>query len=220
MSIIGCKELWTAIVDGIGPIVPRKKSDTDRTLIGYARVSTVEQNLDMQVDALLRAGVHPDAIHVEKVSAAAANRPVLEWALDELRPGDTFVVWRLDRMGRSLRDLMDKMDRIKAAGAQFRSLTEQFDTTTPLGKMYFVFSGMVAEFERDMIVERTRAGVRMAAKNGVKFGPKRKLNATQIKQAQKLRDSGLSLREVGKRMGVSHTTIEQYTVGTSQKRRK
>jgi DNA invertase Pin-like site-specific DNA recombinase len=200
--------------------VPRKKSDTDRTLIGYARVSTAEQNLDMQVDALRRAGVHPDAIHVEKVSGVAANRPVLEWALDELRPGDTFMVWRLDRMGRSLRDLMDKMDRIKAAGAQFRSLTEHFDTTTAMGKLYFGFSGMVAEFERDMIVERTRAGVRLAAQRGVKFGPKRKLNATQIKQAQKLRDSGLSLRDVAKRMGVSHTTIEEYTIGASRRTRK
>lgn len=198
----------------------RVPTKTDRTLIGYARVSTAEQNLEMQVEALKRAGVHPDALHVEKVSGAAASRPVLEWALDELREGDTFVVWKLDRMARSLTDLLNKMEQLKQSGASFRSLTEQIDTTTPGGRLIFHVMGAIAEFERDLIRERTRAGVRAAMERGVKFGPDRKLNATQIKQAQKMRDAGKSLRVIGKHFKVSHTLIEDYTVGPGRRRKR
>lgn len=197
----------------------RVPTKTDRTLIGYARVSTVEQNLEMQVEALKRAGVHPDAIHEEKVSGASSNRPVLEWALDELRPGDTFVVWKLDRMARSLTDLLNKMEQLKQSGASFRSLTEQIDTTTPGGRLIFHVMGAIAEFERDLIRERTRAGVRAAMERGVKFGPKRLLTPKQIKEAQAMRKRGLSLRSIGKHFGVSHTTIEDYTVGPGRRRK-
>jgi DNA invertase Pin-like site-specific DNA recombinase len=193
--------------------VPRKPRPTDRTLIGYARVSTIEQNLEMQKNALLNAGVHLDALHVEKVSGAAAHRPVLEWALDELRPGDTFVVWKLDRIARSLTDLLNKMERLKQSGASFRSLTEDIDTNTPGGRLLFHVMGAIAEFERDLIRERTRAGVRAAMERGVKFGPKRLLTPKQIKEAQAMRKRGLSLRAIGKHFGVSHTTIEDHTAG-------
>ena len=189
-------------------------------MIGYARVSTAEQNLEMQVEALKRAGVHPDALHVEKVSGAAANRPVREWALDELREGDTFVVWKLDRMARSLTDLLNKMEKLRQAGASFRSLTEQIDTTTPGGRLIFHVMGAIAEFERDLIRERTRAGVKAAVERGVKFGVDPKLNATQVKAAQKLRDKGVSLRDIGKRFGVSHSTIRDWTVGPGRARKK
>jgi DNA invertase Pin-like site-specific DNA recombinase len=198
----------------------RVPAKTDRTLIGYARVSTAEQNLEMQVEALKRAGVHPDALHVEKVSGAAANRPVLEWALDELREGDTFVVWKLDRMARSLTDLLNKMEQLKKSGASFRSLTEQIDTTTPGGRLIFHVMGAIAEFERDLIRERTRAGVRAAMERGVRFGPKRLLTPKQIKEAQAMRKRGLSLRSIGKHFGVSHTTIEDYTVGPGRRRKR
>lgn len=174
----------------------------------------------MQVEALKRAGVHPDALHVEKVSGAAANRPVLEWALDELRPGDTFVVWKLDRMARSLTDLLNKMEQLRKAGASFRSLTEQIDTTTPGGRLIFHVMGAIAEFERDLIRERTRAGVRAAMERGVRFGPKRLLSPKQIKEAQAMRKRGLSLRAIGKHFGVSHTTIEDYTVGPGRRRKR
>jgi len=199
--------------------VPRVPTKTDRTLIGYARVSTAEQNLEMQVEALKRAGVHPDALHVEKVSGAAAHRPVLEWALDELREGDTFVVWKLDRMARSLTDLLNKMEQLRQAGASFRSLTEQIDTTTPGGRLIFHVMGAIAEFERDLIRERTRAGVRAAIERGVRFGPKRLLTPKQIKEAQAMRAKGKSLRAIGKHFGVSHTTIEDYTVGPGRRRK-
>lgn len=189
-------------------------------MIGYARVSTAEQNLEMQTEALRRAGVHPDAIHVEKVSGAAAKRPVLEWALDELREGDTFVVWKLDRMARSLTDLLNKMEQLKQAGASFRSLTEQIDTTTPGGRLIFHVMGAIAEFERDLIRERTRAGVKAAMERGTKFGVDPILTPKQIKEAQKLRDKGISLRDVGARFNVSHSTIRDWTVGPTNKRRK
>jgi DNA invertase Pin-like site-specific DNA recombinase len=194
-------------------------------LIGYARVSTAEQNLEMQTEALKRAGVHPDALHVEKVSGAAANRPVLEWALDELREGDTFVVWKLDRMARSLTDLLNKMEQLKKSGASFRSLTEQIDTTTPGGRLIFHVMGAIAEFERDLIRERTRAGVKAAVERGVKFGRDPMLSTAQIKQAQKLRDQNLSIREVAKRMSkslgkyVSHSTISKWTRKPLRKRK-
>lgn len=200
--------------------MPRKPRPTDRTLIGYARVSTIEQNLEMQKQALLNAGVHPDALHVEHVSGASANRPVLEWALDELREGDTFCVWKLDRIARSLTDLLKRMEQIKQSGANFRSLTEDIDTNTASGRLLFHVMGAIAEFERDLIRERTKAGVRAAMERGVKFGPDRKLNAKQIAQAQKMRDAGKSLRTVAKHFGVSHTLIEDYTTGARRFRKK
>lgn len=174
----------------------------------------------MQKKALLNAGVHPDALHVEQVSGAASHRPVLEWALDELRPGDTFVVWKLDRIARSLTDLLKKMEQLKQSGASFRSLTEDIDTNTASGRLLFHVMGAIAEFERDLIRERTKAGVRAAMERGVKFGPDRKMTDKQIAQAQKMRDMGKSLRTVAKHFGVSHTTIEDYTTGARRFRKK
>lgn len=180
----------------------------------------MEQNLEMQVDALKRSGVHPDNIHVEKVSGAASKRPTLEWALATLREGDTFVVWKLDRMARSLTDLLNKMEILRKSGASFRSLTEQIDTTTPGGRLIFHVMGAIAEFERDLIRERTRAGVKAAVERGVKFGQDPKLKPAQIKAAQKLRDKGVSMRDVGKRFGVSHSTIRAWTSGPGRARKK
>lgn len=195
----------------------RAHTKADRSLIGYARVSTVEQNLEMQVEALRRAGVHPDAIHVEKVSGAASKRPGLEWALNELREGDTFVVWKLDRMARSLTDLLNKMERLGKSGASFRSLTEQIDTTTPGGRLIFHVMGAIAEFERDLIRERTLAGVRAYMGRGGKMGREPMMSPAQIKEAQRLRDRNISIRDVAKRMEtsmgcyVSHSTIRKWT---------
>jgi DNA invertase Pin-like site-specific DNA recombinase len=200
--------------------VARTTKKPDRTLIGYARVSTLDQNPQLQIDALLRAGVHPDAIHTEKASGAALKRPVLDWAMDELRPGDTFVVWKLDRLARSVSELINRLEQIRTAGAEFRSLTENIDTTTAIGKLYFHITAAFAEFERNLIRERTSAGVQAALAQGTKFGPGRKLTDKQIMQAQKLRDQGLSLRAVGKRLGVSHTTIEDYTDGPGRRRKR
>lgn len=188
-------------------------------LIGYARVSTVEQNLEMQVAALHRADVQPKNVHVEKVSAAVSNRPKLEWAIANLREGDTFVVWKLDRVARSLADLMRRMKAIEDAGAHFKSLTEHIDTTTPGGRLIFHVLGALAEFERDLVVERTRAGVKAAQERGQQFGQPAKLTPQQVAKAQKMRDAGKSAYEIAKHFDVAHTTIYNWTVGPQRSKK-
>ena len=128
-------------------------------LVGYARVSTEDQRLDLQTDALLAAGVLPDNLHVEKVSGASAKRPALDMAIKDLREGDTLVVWRLDRLARSMRQLYARLDQIYGKGAYFRSLQEGFDFGTISGKLVLGVLGLVAEFERQLISQRTTAGI-------------------------------------------------------------
>src|SRR5919206_4316257 len=132
--------------------------------IGYARVSTGEQTLDLQLDALAKAGC--GKVYRETASGAKAERPVLEEVLGYLRPGDTLVVWRLDRLGRSLQHLIDVVAALAERGIGFKSLTEQIDTTTPGGKLIFHVFGALAEFERDLIRERTQAGLAAARARG------------------------------------------------------
>ena len=189
-------------------------------LIGYARVSTEEQSLEMQIQALMKAGVPKAHISVEKVSAARVVRPALEEILAGLRDGDTLVVWKMDRIARSLVDLLTKMDQIKASGASFRSLTEQIDTSTPGGRLIFHVLGALAEFERDLIVERTRSGVKAAKARGVRFGQQPKLSPAQVKEAQRLRNKGQSIRQIAEFFDVSHNTIRNWTTGPGRKRRK
>ena len=200
--------------------MPRKKPEANRSMIGYARVSTREQNLDMQIAALERAGVHPDALHVEKVSSGVANRPKLWAALEELRPGDTLVVYKMDRLARSVSELIQIMVQIRDAGANFASVTEKIDTTTAIGKLYFHMSAAFAEFERDLIRERTSAGVRAAVERGVRFGREPELTNAEVARAKKLRKEGMSFRKVGKAMGWSHATIRKYTVGAGKPRKR
>ncbi|MCL9857438.1 recombinase family protein [Ralstonia solanacearum] len=138
-------------------------------LYGYARVSTQEQETHAQTDALSKAGV--GFIFSEKKSGGTtAGRPELEKLLRMLKPGDTVVVYKLDRIARSLKDLLRIIERIEEKGAQFRSLTESLDTTTPAGRMLFHMVGAFAEFERELIRERTRAGMAAAVQRGVKLG--------------------------------------------------
>ena len=137
-------------------------------LIGYARVSTQEQETHMQIDALRKAGVKE--IHEEKRSGGDRKRPVLAAVLARLHKGDTLVVFKLDRIARSLKHLLEILEQIEAAGAGFRSLTETIDTTTPSGRMMMQIIGAFAEFERELIRERTRAGIKAAKARGVVFG--------------------------------------------------
>lgn len=174
----------------------------------------------MQIDRLIAAGVPADNIASEKVSAARAVRPVLEGVLNDLRHGDTLVVYKMDRIARSLIDLIEKMGRIEKAGAGFRSLTEQIDTSTPGGRLIFHVLGALAEFERDLIKERTRTGVKAAMARGVRFGVEPKLSGKQVEQAQKQRDRGDSIRLIASRFGVSHNTIRNWTVGPTRRRIK
>jgi DNA invertase Pin-like site-specific DNA recombinase len=139
-------------------------------LIRYARVSTHEQLLELQLDALVKAGCEPDKTYTDKISTRKAERPKLTQALDQLRVGDTFIVWRLDRLGRSLQELINLVNIIHTKGAGFQSLTEHMDTNTPGGKLVFHFFAALAEFERDIIQERTRAGLEAARARGRRGG--------------------------------------------------
>ena len=128
-------------------------------LVGYARVSTEDQSLDLQIDALLAAGVLPDNLHIEKISGASPSRPALDLAIKDLREGDTLIVWRLDRFARSVRQLYARLDQVYAKKAYFRSITEAFDFGTITGKLVLGVLGLMAEFERQLIAQRTSAGI-------------------------------------------------------------
>ena len=153
-------------------------------LYGYARVSTQEQETHAQTDALAKAGV--GFIFSEKRSGGSmAQRPQLEALLQTIGQGDTVVVYKLDRIARSLKDLLTIIERVESTGAQFRSLTESLDTSTPAGRMLFHMVGAFAEFERELIRERTRVGMAAAARRGVKFG--RPTAMTDEEEAEMLR---------------------------------
>lgn len=142
----------------------------DPTLIGYCRVSTREQNLDLQREALIKSGVDPQNIFEEHVSGAAAKRPMRDAALRQCREGSTLVVWKLDRVSRSLIDLLTLMQRIEKDKIAFRSLTETIDTSSPLGRVFIAMLGAFAQFERDTIQARIKAGVDRSIAKGTKFG--------------------------------------------------
>ena len=182
-------------------------------IIGYARVSTEGQDATLQVDALNQAG----AIRVfVDVASSARSRPQLEAAIDYLRPGDVLTVWRLDRLGRSVRDLIDQVRTIEERGAGFRSLTEAIDSTTPGGRVMFHIFGALAEFERNLIRERTQAGLSAARARGRKGGRKRKMTDSKIESARKLLASGVPPRDVAKNLGVSVPTLYRWIPASSQ----
>jgi DNA invertase Pin-like site-specific DNA recombinase len=147
-------------------------------LIGYARVSTAEQETHAQLDALTKAGC--ECAYQEKRSGGNMARPQLQLLLRSLRPGNTVVVYKLDRIARSLKDLLTIIERIEEKGAEFQSLTERFDTKSPAGRMIFQIVGAFAEFERELIRERTRVGMAAAIKRGVKMGRPRAVNENDI----------------------------------------
>jgi Enterobacteriaceae phage serine recombinase len=150
---------------------------------GYARVSTDDQNTALQLAALKKAGCK-QVFQDEGLSGATTKRPALIRCLKALRPGDTLIVWKLDRLGRSLRDLITMLDELRTQGVKFRSLTEHIDTETAAGRAMWQMIGVMAEMERSLIAERTRAGVKAAKSRGVKFGRKPKLTPLQITHAR------------------------------------
>ena len=165
-------------------------------LIGYARVSTDDQDTAAQVTALKEAGC--ERIFREMASGGRWDRPQLHRLLDQLRPGDVVVVWKLDRLSRSLRDVLMIMDRLGETGAGFRSLTEAIDTTTPAGRMMMQMVGAFAEFERAMLRERTQAGLEAARRKGRVGGRRPKLSPQQQSEIRKM---GFQRRENGRRGG-------------------
>jgi DNA invertase Pin-like site-specific DNA recombinase len=173
--------------------------------IGYARVSTEDQSLDLQLDALRAAGCK--RIYREKIGGSAKRRDELEQAIKALKPGDTLTVWRLDRLGRSLADLIGLMSRIHEGGCEFQSLTEAIDTGTAGGKLIFHIMGALAEFERRLIAERTKAGLAAAKARGVRLGQPPKLSREQMASADALLASGGRAEDIAGSFGVGRSTL-------------
>jgi DNA invertase Pin-like site-specific DNA recombinase len=173
---------------------------------GYARTSTGDQTTALQLAALKRARC--SHIFEDKgQSGATAKRPALARCLKTLRSGDTLIVWKLDRLGRSLRDLIAMLDGLRERGVRFQSLTEAIDTETPTGRAMWQMIGVLAELERSLIGERTRAGVKAAQRRGVKFGRKPKLSAAQIELARELVEKGESRQYVADVLKVGRVTL-------------
>ena len=176
--------------------------------LGYARVSTSDQKAAMQKEALRNAGA--DKVFVEKASGGRWDRPELHRVLDQLRKGDTLVVWKLDRLSRSLRDLLTILERLDGEGIRFQSLTESIDTSTASGRAMMKMVGVFAEFERELIRERTKAGLDQARREGRVGGRPRRLTAKQQEEAVEMIKSGRkSQAEVARIFGVDPATVSR-----------
>jgi len=182
-------------------------------LIGYARVSTEDQDLALQLDALTKAGVSPTRIFQEKASGASDERPAFVAVFKALRPGDTLVVWKLDRLGRRLGRLIQTVDALKAKGVKLRILTEAINTETPAGILMFHMLGAFAEFERNLGIERTKAGLAAARARGRVGGRRRTITPEMVEEARRLMSDeaeggeGLSARDAAKRVGMSASAL-------------
>ena len=173
--------------------------------IGYARVSTADQDAALQLDALKKAGC--EAIFRDQASGAKAERPGLADALAYVRKGDVLVVWKLDRLGRSLPHLIETVAGLESRNVGLRSLTESIDTTTPGGRLIFHVFGALGQFERDLIRERTRAGLQAAAARGRKGGRKPAVTPDKLERAKALIGQGLNVREPAARLKVGKTAL-------------
>ncbi|MEC8812590.1 MAG: recombinase family protein [Pseudomonadota bacterium] len=175
-------------------------------IIGYARVSTSEQDTTLQIDALTTAGC--ERIYQEYKSGKSKDRPELTRCLDALREGDVLIVWRLDRLGRSLKDLIEIVSELESKGVGFQSLNESIDTTSSSGKLIFHVFAALSEFERSLIQERTKAGLAAARARGRKGGRPKKLSEDQIRKAKAmLSDPIITKSEVARHFGVSRVTL-------------
>jgi DNA invertase Pin-like site-specific DNA recombinase len=170
-------------------------------LIGYARVSTDEQSLDLQLDAVKAAGCQ--RIFTDKVSTTKADHPGLADAVSHLRRGDVLVIWKLDRLGRTVKGLVDFVADLHQREVQFRSLTDGIDTTTPAGRFFFHIMASLAQMERELLAERTRAGLAAASR-------KRRMTPGKVESARKLLKSGISPRDVAQNLGVSIPTLYRW----------
>lgn len=175
-------------------------------LIGYARVSTADQDLALQIDALRAAGCRK--IFKDVASGAQSERPDLDRCMDHLRPGDTLVVWKIDRLGRSLPHLVELVDTLNRDGVGFRCLTNTaINTTTPDGTLVFRIFAALAEFERELISERTKAGLRAAKERGTPLGRRAVMTPAKLKKAQGLIAKGITVREAAGAIGVGKTAL-------------
>ncbi|ANA39355.1 DNA invertase [Geobacter anodireducens] len=185
-------------------------------LIGYARVSTQDQNLDLQRSALEQAGC--ERIYEDQVSGSRSERPGLKAMLDFIREGDTLVVWKLDRLGRSVKGLVDLVGEFSTKGINFKSLTDSIDTTTPAGRFFFHIMASLSQMERELTVERTRAGLIAARQQGRVGGRKRKMTDSKLESAKKLLANGVPPREVAENLGISIPTLYRWLPASNDNR--
>lgn len=188
-------------------------------LIGYARVSKTDgtQLLDLQRDALVAAGVEEERIYEDRASGRHDHRPGLEACLKALQPGNTFVVWKLDRLGRSLKHLVTTVDELHSRGVGLRVLAgagAEIDTTTANGRLVFGIFATLAEFERELIAERTRAGLAAARARGRMGGRPQKMDVTTLRMAMRaMADRDTVAQDLAKRLGMATTTLYRYVNG-------
>jgi DNA invertase Pin-like site-specific DNA recombinase len=175
------------------------------TAIGYARVSTGDQDTALQLDALREAGC--EKVFEDRASGAKTDRPGLTEAIRYVREGDTLTVWKLDRLGRSMKHLIEIVTELEARGVGFRSITENVDTTTPGGRLIFHLFGALAQFERDLIQERTRAGLQAAEERGRRGGRQAVVTPEKLAKARQHLAAGLSVREAAARVKVGKTAL-------------
>lgn len=176
--------------------------------IGYARVSSEDQKLDLQLNALKEVGC--ERTFTDKLTGKANDRPGLKEAMSHLRKDDVLVVWKLDRLGRSVKNLIEVVERLEAKGIQFQSITDKIDTSTPSGKFFFHMMAALSQMERELIVERTQAGLKAARERGIVGGRKRSMTASKVDAAKKLIEAGTAPKEVAKTIGVSVPTLYRW----------
>ncbi len=185
-------------------------------LVGYARVSTEDQHLTLQLDALTKFGVPAENIHTDQASGVDFSRPGFVAAMKDLRPGDTFVIWKLDRLGRDLLQLLRTAERLREKQVRLVVLTEAIDTSTPMGRFMFGVMGAFAQLEREMIQERTRAGLLAAKARGRVGGRRPTFSAEDYAQAARLTQDeaeggeGLSVAHAAKRLGMSKSSLHKW----------
>jgi DNA invertase Pin-like site-specific DNA recombinase len=182
--------------------------------IGYARVSTDEQSLDLQFDALKKVGCK--RIFTDRASAARGDRPGLADAVSHLHSGDVLVVWKLDRLGRTVKGLVEFVAELQDRGVQFRSLTDGIDTTTPAGRFSFHVMASLAQMERELMAERTRAGLDAARRRGRVGGRKRRMTPGKVESARELLKGGMAPRVVAENLGVSVPTLYRWVPAASR----
>ena len=176
--------------------------------IGYARVSKLDQNLELQVQELKKAGCKK--IFTDKISGSTDKRPGLDETLSYLRKSDALVVWKLDRLGRSTKSLIELVEKLESKGINFISITDSINTTSPAGRFFFHVMASLAQMERELIRERTRAGLEAARKVGRVGGRPRKMTPAKVDSARKLLNAGTPPRDVAETLGISIPTLYRW----------
>ncbi|MET3960005.1 DNA invertase Pin-like site-specific DNA recombinase [Rhodococcus sp. OAS809] len=190
-----------------------RQSSLVSAVYGYLRVSGTDQVLDLQRDALAKAGC--DRVWEEVASGAKNDRPELIDLLDHLRPGDTLIVWRLDRLGRSLTHLIETVEDLQSRGVSFKSLTETIDTSSPGGMLVFQIFGALAQFERALIQERTVAGLAAARARGRIGGQPKRIDAAKARQIQRMIEDGTPKSEIAAVLGIGRATLYRHLAAPS-----